>query len=93
MLLPAKWMALRKNTYQCCRKESSALGLFSHAKAQVLQIHLIIAVIKVITLPVYSRAQGLLMGTNQDIKACCQLGLKVWGDNEGGLELGFSSTQ
>lgn len=63
-----------------------SLGLFSHAKAQVLQIHLIIAVIKVITLPVYSRAQGLLMGTNQDIKICCQLGLKAWGDNKGGLE-------
>ena len=86
-------MVLWKNTYQCCRKVSSVLGLFSHAKAQVLQIHLIIAVIKVITLPVYSRAQGLLMGANQDIKTCCQLGLKAWGDNEGDLESGFSFIQ
>lgn len=86
-------MVLQKNTYQCCRKESSILGLFSHAKAQVFQIHLIIAVIKVITLPVYSRAQGLLMGTNQDIKTCCQLSLKAWGDNEGALESSFSSVQ
>jgi len=43
------------------------LGLFSHAKAQVLQIHLIIAVIKVITLPVYSRTQGLLIGNKYKI--------------------------
>lgn len=92
-MLPAKWIVLWKNTHQCHRKESWVLGLFSHAKTQVLQIYVIIAVIKVITLPVYSRAQGLLIGTNQDRKTRCQLGLKVWGDNEGVLESDFGSVQ
>lgn len=84
-------MILEENMDQCCRKFN--FRPFFSCQSTGAQIHLITAVIKVISLPVYSRAQGLLMGANQDIKTCCQLNLKAWGDNEGGLESGFSSVQ
>lgn len=50
-------------------------------------------VIKVITLPVYTRTQGYLMGTNQDIKVGCQLAPYTWGDNEGSLGLSYTVVQ